>query len=292
MTIVDVELSWSRLSSSVSSSDGRKAKATVSAGWQVTHSADATEEEILTGTGINIGTAYPGTTIPCVEISQPGRIGPIYSIVMTKFDGEVGLDGQGQPDVTQTPVNNLPVIDWSTEISNEEVDTDFDGEPITTVNGEAIRGVSADVCDHVLVVTRNFNNYNPHLIAAYTRATNSDTFQSFAPGTGRLIGANAKFIAHSANSYWQVTGRFKFRYPYNTTADKAWYARVLHEGFLAINNDTDVLEHARVNDERVVTPVPLTETGYHIPSTAMPNAAIWLEFKLYGSLPFNALGFL
>jgi hypothetical protein len=292
VTIDDVRLGWSNLGGSASTSDGRSFNSGITQGWQVTHSADATVEEVMAAVGLpKVGDRY-GSTYLVVKSQNAQRVSPIFSMVTISYEGEIGVSGEGQPDPNQTPINNPPVIDWSDEGSNELVDVDADGNPIQTVNGEKINGVTIEVSDPVLVVTKNFSNYSPHLIHAYRRAVNSDTFAGFPPGTARMVGASAKLMNTANNLYWQVTGRFKFRFPYNTTPDKAWYARVLHEGFLAINNDTDELEHAKVNDEKVVTPVALTITGYQIPSSALPDAAVWLEFKLYDSLPFNALGFL
>jgi hypothetical protein len=295
MTIIDVELSWSRVGGSFESQDGRTFKGSVTQGWQVTHSADATVQEILFASGVpQVGDTFGNSFLVCKRQGFANQISPIYTIVTVDFDGQIGSDGNGKPDPEQTPINNPPVIDWSDETSNEPIDQDVDGNPITTVNGEPIEGVTMDVADPVLVVTKNFASYNPHLIHAYRQAVNSDTFAGFPPGTARLIASSAKFVSTGQNQYWSVTGRFKFRYPYNTTPEKAWYARVRHEGFRV---RTDLLDESKISHaldtsdppQKVVTPVLLTASGFQ---ETEPTAAHWLEFKRYNELPFNALGFL
>jgi hypothetical protein len=293
MTIHQVELSWSKGGGGVSTSDGRAFTFTLRQGYQVTHSIDATESEILNATGIpTLGDYYTGTIVPCMSKNRE-VVSPIFSMVLCEFSLEIpGGEGGEGPDLTQEPVNAPPVVEWSDETSNEPIDQDADGNPIQTVNGEKINGVTIDIADPVLIVQKNFANYNPHLIHAYRMATNSDTFYSFEPGTARLISAPGKLMGSGSNLYWQVTARFKFRYPYNTTSEKAWYARVLHEGFRVKDDDTDEIKHA--TDEagnKVVTPVPITLTGYQIPASVAESASEWLEFKRYNALPFNALGF-
>lgn len=291
MTIDDVRLGWSNTGGTLESQDGKKATATATEGWQVTHSADATVSEILAADGLpQIGDRFGFTYLVCKRQGAANRVGPIYTIVTITYEGEIGIDSEGKPDPQQTPINNPPVIDWSDEASNEPIDQDWDGNNIATFNGEPINGVTVDIADPVLVVTKNFATYNPHIIHAYRMATNSDTFASFAPGTARLIGAPAKLMGTVNNLYWQVTARFKFRYPYNTTSEKAWYARVRHEGFLVRNSVllTDTSHALDAEGNKVVKPVLLTEDGYREDDA---SAAHWLEFKRYDSLPFNALGF-
>jgi hypothetical protein len=295
MTIDHVELSWSKAGSGVSTSDGRTFTFTNRQGYQVTHSADATDNEILNATGIpSLGAFFPGTIVPCKSKNRE-VVSPIFSMVLCDFSIELsGSDGGENPDPAQDPVNAPPVIEWSDETSNEPIDQTADDtpKPIQTVNGEKINGVTIDIADPVLVVQKNFANYNPHLIHQYRMAVNSDTFYSFAPGTARLISAPGKLVGSGGNLYWQVTARFKFRYPYNTTAEKAWYARVLHEGFRVKETGSGDLIHA--TDEagnKVVTPVPINSLGFQIAAADAEDDSEWLEFKRYKSLPFNALGF-
>jgi len=289
MTISDVRLSWSRSGSSIESQDGRTYKGTLTAGYQVTHSADATESELLSASGLpRLRQFYPGTFLRCVRLNQPARLSPIYSIVTADFEGDIG-PGDGGGDLADSPINMTPKIKWSDTTSTEAIDEDRDGNAIVTENGEPVEGVTIELPDPVLVVTRNYAFYNPHITHQYRRSVNSDTFASFPPGTARLIAAEADFVESSGLSYWTVTARIQFRYPYNTTAEKAWYARVRHEGFL-IDDGSGNITHALDDDgNRVVKPVLLKSDG-----TRETNAAnaYWLEFPRYYALPYSALGLL
>jgi hypothetical protein len=284
--IQSVTLSWSRLGSSIESQTGETITASLTAGWQVEHTATATEAQIIFADGIpKLGSWYPGTSIPCTSISKPERLSPIYSIVITTFSAE---RSRQQPDPFQSSPLNAPAeIQWGDSQSNEPIDQDVDGNPIVNANGEAIDGITMDLPDPVLSVTKNFATYNPHLIYQYRRSVNSDTFYSFPPGTARLVSQSATRVIDET-PYWKVNARIQFRYPINTTAEKAWYARVRHEGF-KVKQGSDIV-HA-VDDstppQRVVKPVLLKLNGEEEKDK---DAAVWLEFKRYNALPYNALG--
>jgi len=289
MTVQSVTLSWSRLGSSIESRERGNFSASITAGWQVVHTATTTEEQILTAPGIpQLGDVYQGTQIPCVRISQPARIGPIYSIVTTDFEATFSRQ-PGQPaSVNQSPLLAPAEIQWTDSNANEPIDQDIDGNPIVTKNGEPIEGVTMDLPDPVLVVTKNYPGYNPHLLYQYRRSVNSDIFYNFPPGTARLVAQSATLVNVQPVPYWKVTARIQFRYPVNTTADKAWYARVRHEGYL-IKDGTDITHATDDSDppQRVVKPVLLKADGTR---ETDPEQAHWLEFKRYNALPYNALG--
>ena len=295
MTISDVRLGWSNTGGTLESQDGKKATATATEGWQVTHSADATISEILAAEGLpQIGDRFGFTYLVCKRQGAANRVGPIYTIVTITYEGEIGIDSEGRPDTQQTPLNTPPIIEWGDEASSEPIEQDWNGAPIVNVNNEPIVGVTVEVADPVLVVTKNFATYNPHIIHAYRMATNSDTFAGFQPGTARMIGTSAKLMGTVNNLYWQVTARFKFRYPYgaSATADKAWYFHTKNEGFKVRANPNQTVSqatHATDDDgNKVVKPVLLTEDGTIETDTIL---TVFLAFQRYDSLPFNALGF-
>ena len=88
-------------------------------------------------------------------------------------------------------------------------------------------------------------------------------------------------------TYWSVNAKIQFRFPYNTTPDKAWHSRVRHEGFYE-KIGTKVVK-AAVNGEPVVKPVLLKADGTR---ETNPDNAIWLYFPRYKPLPYAALGLL
>jgi hypothetical protein len=89
-----------------------------------------------------------------------------------------------------------------------------------------------ELADQVLTVTRNYATFSPWILHQYRHSVNSDVFSGFAPGTARMISfsADEQQVA-SGSSYWTVTAQIQFRYPYNTTAARAWWSRTRHEGF-------------------------------------------------------------
>lgn len=293
MTILDVEQAWSRSTGGVTvTADGKTATAKFSEGWQVVHDVAASDLEILDAIGIpQISDYKTGTYVPCVGLSIEKR-GLLYSLVKVDFEKSISRTENSQGnDWSQSPLSAPPEIEWSDETSTESIDQDADGNAICTENGEPIYGVTVELPDPVLTITRNFSAWNPHIIHQYRMSVNSDTFASFPAGTARLVSAPAKLIFDQQyGSYWRVTARIRFRYPYNTTSDKAWYARVRHEGFL-IKDGTDIV-HATDDaspPNKVVTPVLLKADGTRETNPANAN---WREFKRYFPLPYANLGLL
>jgi hypothetical protein len=84
-----------------------------------------------------------------------------------------------------------------------------------------------------------------------------------------------------------VTGVFQFRYPYNTTPDKSWYDRWPNMGMYQLDSGGKRVPCVDDNGYPVSTPQYLDAAGKQ---TTAANV-IWNETKLYGSLPYNALGF-
>lgn len=291
MGVSSVEKAWSRTTGSVTASNGGKTlSAKFSDGWQVTHTADTTDEEIILAIGVPKLYDYkPGTFIPCQGLSLETR-GLIYSLVKVDYEKTIQIDPSNpNVDWSQNPLNAPADIEWSDETSTENIDQDADGNPIVTANGEAINGVTIELPDPVLTVTRNFAVWNPHIIHQYRMSVNSDTFASFPPGTARLVSAPARLVIdQNYGSYWRVTARIRFRYPYNTTAAEAWYARVRHEGF-RVKEGSDIKHATDDQGNKVVTPVLLKEDGTF--ETDKDNAH-WLTFKRYFPLPYSNLGLL
>ena len=284
---------WSRRASGAKLQDNfRKLSVTFKECFQVVTTAGTPIIDVYTAidpvTGIRIpmkAELYPGTnTIYAVEVN-PTQVSPIMFLVEAGYAGEVGPLG---PE--DNPLNTPPSIDFDDIETEEEIDEDFDGYPIINANYEPIEGVKAAIPDLVLNVQRNFATYSTYQQGIYRRATNSDNFNGWPPGTARLIKFKAKNVFDQYLGYWQVSASIRFRYPYRTTSDKAWYARVRHEGFY----------------ERLVAGGPIVRAcdGYKHPVTKKillkangtretdPNNTHWLEIKKYDSLPFAALGLL
>lgn len=287
MTIHAVELAWSRSNGGATlSADGKSASVKFSDGWNVVHSYDTTELEILTAPGLPTFNTYKtGMFIPCTGINIDQR-GLLMTLVRIDYDKSLSRNDSSEFDWAQNPLQAPPIIRWEDETTTEPIEQDADGNAIANVNGEAINGVTIELPDPVLIVTRNFATWSPHIIHQYRMSVNSDTFAGFAAGTGRLVSASAELIIDpNYGGYWRVTARVRFRYPYNTTAQKAWYARVLNQGFrIRPTADDDPVKST--ND---VTPTLLKSDGTKEDDS---DNAHWLEFKRYFPLPYANLGLL
>ena len=283
MTISSVTRAWSRSSGQGTSDDGNKLSLSFSEGYQVVHTVETTDVELLTATGLPaVGSLFPGTFAACKTIGPITRIGPIYSMVAVSYEGEVG------PDITDSPLNQPPIYKWTDTTSNEAIDQDWDGNPICTVLGETIEGVTMDLADQSLNITRNYALFSPWITHNYRHATNSDPFANYAPGTARLIAFSADSVSNEGFPYWVVNATIQFRFPYNTTAAKAWYARTRHEGYY-VKVGGKVVRATDDNKEPTTKPVLLKADGTR---ELNPANAIWLEWKRYNSLPYAALGLL
>jgi len=294
MTIVDVEKSWSRSGGDNTSSDGRTYRLRMFEGWQVTHSADATDLEIMAAPGIAMRDKHATTYTFCTRVNLPQRLGPIYSIVLIEYDGEIGPGG-----VTDSPLNKKPEYTWSSETSTELIDEDWDGKPIVTVNNEDIHGVTMEVSDQALTITRNFADFSPWLTHQYLHSTNSDNFANFPPGVAKFQGYTATLEYAPQFSYWRVQARVKFRWPFRVAPAFSWYARVRHEGYMVKETDGTLDDQGNPiyrivnaidkNQSPSMKPVLLDSFGRQQEDSTQ---AYWLLWKRYQSLPYQALGLL
>jgi len=286
---------WSRQDASDESPDGRRLIANVTRAFTVTLDAGDPPEVALSASGLPLlGELYPGTSFVFCKKRPIQRVSPIMAIVECIYSGEVGGPGTpGGSGLSSSPVDNTPVIGWKTVYTDEAVDEDFNGNALVNANGELYTGLTFKISDDLLTIERNFLAINRLLLQPYRMATNSDTFAGFPPGTGRIVeeSSDAVYI-NGVVAYWRVRVGILFRYPYKTTADKAWYLRVRHQG-LKVRNPFDLTEEPSVAwdgyKNPVTKPVSLSLDGTQ---ETDPDVAHFLSFQMLGSLPFSALGLL
>jgi hypothetical protein len=238
-------------------------------------------------------------TVFCVD-RQFQRVSPILWIASLTYEGEFGPAGPQARAELQPPE-----IEWTDTEEDQGIEEDVNGNAIVTANGEPIDGATMKRADNILKVKRPFRFFNPHLTSEYRHSVNSDTFQSYPAGTGRMVKYNAKQRWDAGHEgWWDITAEIQFRVPYNTTPKKAWYARVRHEGFyekviyqviVPGEGEEDPTEETRSyimhavddNKEKVTSRVLLAENGTRLPDGSDPH---YLEFEIYKSLPYNTLG--
>lgn len=187
----------------------------------------------------------------------------------------------------ETPPYELPVdIEWSGESSEEQIDEDANGNAIVIPGTrERIEGLTRPVDDLVGTFTKNYLLFDPVAILAYKNTVNSDTFLGFAPGLGRIKDIRAINQIKDDVPYWKVTVVIAFRVPYRTTDAKAWYKRVLCQGFYEVQ-DGEVVRATDDNQLPVTSPVLLTSTGERLTG----GTPTWLEFQIFKTSSFNSLG--
>lgn len=303
--IVEYSLMWSKPTTSATASDNfRKFQIKLQRAYQCVTSPDETESGVYNGTdlqgnqlpqlGARFGLDYPFAYADNISVERPS---PILWIVTVDYTGELG---PGDSNNENNPLFAPPRIDWDDVESEQEIDEDFDGNPIQTINGEPIEGVKALIADQTVAIKRNMLLFNPYVQARYRRAVNSDIFLGWPPGTAKLMKLSASNVPNDEGGYWEVSAQIQFRYPYRTTPEKAWYGRIRHEGYYervelsGPGAGTKVVRAVDSNKEPVTKPVLLDENGYRIPGVepGEQQTAHWLEFKLYDSLPYSALGLL
>lgn len=279
MSVINATKMWSKTGGASTSEKRNKLNQvwSITEGWQV-----------LTRLGDDIVTVWNSTRLPqhgdqhesginaFVESITPTQIGPTFWQVIVAYSGQT-LD----PGTVK--------VKWTDTTTTEPIDRDFDGVPILTVNNEPVDGLSMDVSDQICVIQRQFLTIDTKAIAAYRRATNSDEFLGWPPGTARLIAfeADNSFMYGANQEQWSVTARIQFREPYaNTLPAEAWYKRWRHEGYYV--KDGDIIKRATDGQgQEMVKPVLLKEDGTQ---ETDPSLAVFKHTKIYGSLPYSGLG--
>ena len=277
---------WSNQSGTAESQDGRQRTVTMQRGFTVTLAASDPLEVVYQSAGLPlVGDLYPSSTLVFCTSLAPQRVSPIMAMIIASYSGEVGPSG-----IDSSPLDLPYSIEWGGSTTDEAIDQDWNGRPIVTVNGEPIDGLTERLTDDVVTIEKAYLTVNRYALRAYRRATNSDTFLGWPPGTARIIDDNAKAVfINGVIRYWHVRVVIQFREPFRTTPARAWWKRVRHEGVLVRDTASDDPHIAW--DEKTKTPVtkPILLKADGTRETN-PDNAHWLEFQTLGSLPFNALG--
>jgi hypothetical protein len=288
MAVVDVTQMWSRDGGSISTNpkDFTFLAIQRTRGFQVlTDDPDTSHIEVENAVDVReLGELYPGSTYArCVSL-KPTRLGPVFWLVEASYEGDNEFE------------LNRPIIRKASVTSSEPIDRDWNGRAIVNVNDEAVEGLSRDVSDTVITVTRNFESVNDDLVLDYLEATNSDTWYGYTVGRARLTSYQAEQMFRNerdVTGYWKVTATIQCRRGYgDTTPDKAWHKRYRNEGLyekVTIAGSDYILRAVDDAGAPVTKPVLLKEDGTR---ETDPDNAHFLFAQVYGSLPYNALGLL
>lgn len=279
MSVINVTKMWSKSGGALSS----ERLSTIDARWAVTEGYQVLAEigddphTIVNGSGMPvIGSAHPTVPNAYCESLTPTPLGPVFWQVIAAYRG--------------IPVDDGVDVEWTDTVTSEPIDRDITGRAIVTANGEQVEGLSMDIADQVVVIRRRFALIDTKAIAPYRRATNSDTFLGWPPGTARLVGFSAKnsFLYGTPSARWDVTARIQFREPYaNTTPAQAWYKRWRHEGLFAKYGDIVMRAFNPDTKEETTKPILLKADGT---PELNPDDALFIHTQVYGSLPYSGLG--
>lgn len=280
MAVVDTTKMWSKSGGSFASAlaDPFDQVFAFTEGYQVlSDTVDDNIALIINGNGLPRNGDIHSSGFPAYVTSLKATpIGPVFWMV------EVGYEGESDEPATVD-------VKWSSVMSTEPVDRDFFGRAIVTANGEQIEGLSVDISDPVVVITRKFLSFNSGQILPYWKATNSDTFLGYPPGTARLMAWDAtnRFSYGGPREAWTITARVQFREPLaNTLPSQAWMKRWRHEGLQELKDGTIGRAQDSFGQEET-KPVLLKIDGTR---ERNPDAAYFFHTQVYGALPFSALG--
>jgi hypothetical protein len=279
MTVQAATRMWSQHSADVTTDDGRNVSASVREMYQIVCDPTDGPNQVLLASSLPVlGQLYSGTSAVRCKQRSPKQVSPIL------WTCEIAYEGPIWTELGSSPLDAPPVIKWSKVESEEEIDEDLNGNAIVTANKERIEGVTKKISDLAVTITRNYAAIDLPTTYRYLQSVNSDVFLGFAPGVGRMTQFSADSIYdEDVGGYWQVTAGIEFRYPWRTTAAKAWYARVLHQGY-RVKVGSDIQNAVDDQGQEVSKPVLLDSSGNET------TTAEWLEFQLYEPLPYNALG--
>lgn len=230
-----------------------------------------------------IGFAHPDNFyLRCRSVDCNRRSPIMYEVTANYF-----ADTQ---DPENSPLNEPPKITFSTITSDEEIDEDIDGNPLVTVNGEPYEGITMSVEDLSMTITRNLPTFNPTSIYTYVNKVNSAQFFNFPAGTVRCVDINASQATAEQNfEYWVASVTFQMREPLRVPPQKAWWKRVLHQGYIVKDRDGNPVTASTINGQDVTKPILLKDDG--TPETD-PEQGTWRTFQIYGTADFNQMNLL
>ena len=230
MAVTEVTEMWSRRTSSKQSQDGKTFSVRYASAYQVVHTADTTQDEILLAAGLpRLRDLYPGSSYTyCTRVGEVKTVGPVFSIVPVQWEGEISATGGSPLDQKAK---------WSIEnvVTLEETDVDGFGYALTNTIGEPVKGLTREVWDWKLNLSQNFLSFNSYALEQYAHAVNSDNFgppgNVWPPGTARLQGGlKIEPTDDNALGYFKVSANVLFRSPINTLPIRSGGWRYRNEG--------------------------------------------------------------
>lgn len=287
MTFVVTEKPSGSTASSIDDS-GKTGERTLQRVFQVTGPVTANDIEFELAPGVpRKGQAYGSfLSLWCRNVSV-SRVSPILAEVTASYKGNAGTD-----ESEDNPLLQPADISFSTLTSEEAIDEDINGDPVATVNGEPLSGLTMPISDLACTITRNLPSFSPSSIYTYMNKVNSDTFFGFPAGTLRIADINARSVFSNDFGYWVVSVTFHARKPWRTTDAKAWWKRVRHEGFYIDDGSGNIIRAVDAEGQPVTSPVPIQLGANEGEEETDKSVAHWKEFEVFNTTAFSGLNLL
>jgi hypothetical protein len=236
---------------------------------------------------------HPQTPILRARRFSVTQSGPLY------FQVTVGYEAltTDPNDPSQSPLAQPPVISFSSITQEVEVDEDINGDPIQTVNGEPLAGVTRPFTDLVITVQRNLPTFNPASISTFMNKVNSTTWYGLPAGTVRISDIQATSVFSDDFAFWNASISFQVRRGFGSVTDaNAWKYRTAHQGYIiddGLGNTAiakeDPADDFTDNGLTVAQPVMLNlTTGERLAA----GTGAYIEFEVLDEIDFNTLNLL
>jgi hypothetical protein len=194
--------------------------------WTSALPISSTVEVLIAPSTPKINDPHPTLFFARVRNVTVTQEGPSYGKINVEYDVASAGTGPGDGDPTLQP----PELRWSSVQTEEPIDEDINGQPITTPNGEAIFGLTETVYDLQLSISRNILTFSPEVTYLFQNKVNSEPFLGFPPGVVLCSNISATNVIDGSFNYVRFNVEFLFRAPLRTIPLRAWWKRVLCEG--------------------------------------------------------------
>lgn len=279
MAIVDMKPKWSGQDATA-----EKTTAGATLGWTVTVDDPANDDAEFVKSNIAITITHPSDEDMYLHSARVRRLSPIFFDVEAKYVKNLVQSQEEDPTERPVVVTMPPSVSFST--TEEPVDVDADGEPLRTVNGEGYDPPCLqEFNDLVLTFEKNVSTVDYTEYRTLKGAVSADEFYGFPGGQPRCIDITAKPAQEGEYLFYKQTAVIMFREPLADTPDaKAWYRRLLHEGFYE-KVDGKIVRALDENGDETTKPVLLdTTTGARITD---PTMAQWKYHRKFREVDFN-----
>lgn len=278
--------------SGITAGGSETARTTVETYSVVTDSVSDGPLAVLATTDPTTGLAIPTPNTPHPDdafylagVPNVSLICPTFFNVTVPYSTRGGQDQAAQYN---DPLAEPAEISWGDVASVEPIDQDADGNAILNAAHEPFDPPPAmDIKDTLLRIKRNEAAFDPDTKLTFDDTTNQHVFWGGKPGRARMAIPAADKV-NASPSYWKVLYEitFRMRTPVGVTDEKAWYRRILNQGYRYL--DGDGVSHPILEDGQPISqPKLLAADGSILASDADP---VWLEFKKYPPTDWGLLG--